>query len=223
MTSASILCSRISLRAACQRRSSSRSEIAVLMRSEIFIVLVAPRSGSGLHAQKAFGITETDIGPHIVAKRYAVDEVPGFLCLLERIVGAEHDALVAECRDRAVERLRGTHPRHRYDEIVAKIFRRSPGELDGIKVGTGAAVEAQQQEWQCLAQMSQAYPGAGKAVEQPAEDEAQCVRAGLECPFPGRAAQPLVAFEHRRRRHRIGRMQIDQRAERLGVLPERRE
>src|SRR5215471_14982466 len=193
MTSASILRSRISLRAACQRRASSGSEIAVVIRSVIFIVLVAPRSGSGPYAQQALGITKADIGPHIVAKRHAVDEVPGFLRLLERIVGAEHDALVAKCRDRAVERLCGTHPRRRHDEIVAKIFRRSPGELDGIEVGPGAAVEAPQQEWQCLAQMSQAYSGAGKAVEQPAEDEAQCVRAGLECPFPGRAPQPLVA------------------------------
>ena len=32
-----------------------------------------------------------------------------------------------------------------------------------------------------------------------------------------------MALQHRRDRHRIGRMQIDQRAERLGALPERRE
>ena len=55
----------------------------------------------------------------------------------------------------------------------------------------------------------------------PAEDDAQGVRAGFERPFPGGAPQAVVAVQHGRRRHRIGRMQIDHGTQRLRPLPER--
>jgi len=49
------------------------------------------------------------------------------------------------------------------------------------------------------------------------------VRAGLESPFPGGAAQAAVSFQHRKRCNRIGGVQVDQRSQGLGALPERRE
>ena len=41
--------------------------------------------------RRIFGIFEADIGAHVIRKRDAVDEVPGFFRLLEWVVGAEHD------------------------------------------------------------------------------------------------------------------------------------
>ena len=49
------------------------------------------------------------------------------------------------------------------------------------------------------------------------------MRAGLDAPLPAGPLEALGPFEHRHRGHRIGRMQIDQRAERLRPLPERME
>ncbi len=46
------------------------------------------------------------------------------------------------------------------------------------------------------------------------------MRAGLETPFPGGAAQAVVAVERRGGRDRIGRMNVDRRAQRLRALPE---
>src|SRR5262245_38846253 len=46
------------------------------------------------------------------------------------------------------------------------------------------------------------------------------MRAGLEGPLPGGAAQPRMALQHGRRRNRISRMQIDRRVQGLGPLPE---
>src|SRR4030081_94041 len=47
------------------------------------------------------------------------------------------------------------------------------------------------------------------------------MRPGLERPFPRGAAQAAISFENRKRRDRVGGMEIDQRAERFGALPER--
>src|SRR6516165_4987899 len=64
---------------------------------------------------------------------------------------------------------------------------------------------------------------AREAVEHAPEYQAQRVRAGLECPLPGRPSQTLVAFEDWRRGDRIGRMQVDERADLLGAFPERKQ
>src|SRR3954447_4980879 len=110
---------------------------------------------------------------------------------------------MAERRDRAGERLVRAHAGSRDDDVVLDVFRRASAELDRVEVGAGAAVEPPEQERQRLAQMSEAELGARKPVEDPAEDDAERMRAGLERPFPGRAAQSLVTIEHRRRYHRI--------------------
>src|SRR5262245_27795074 len=69
--------------------------------------------------------------------------------------------------------------------------------------------------------MAEPQLGAREAIEYATEDQPQRVRSGLERPLPGGAAQPVVTRQHRRWRNRVGRMDIDQRAERLGALPER--
>src|SRR5437588_5748403 len=153
--------------------------------------------------------------------RDPIDELAGFLRGFERIIGGEHHALVAERRNRAVERLGRAHARRRYHEVVLKILRWRLAELDRIKVRPGAAIEPPQQKWDGFAKVAEAEPAARKAVEQAAENQPQGVRSGLESPFPGGAPQALVAFKDRGGSHRVGRMQIDQRAKRFGALPER--
>ena len=145
----------------------------------------------------------------------------GLLRLLERIVGREHDALVAERRDGAVERLGRAHAGRGDLDVRLDVVRHRVLQPDVVEVGPGAAVEAPQQERQGLAHMAEADARLREAVEHAAEDQPQRVRAGFEGPLPGGAAQPRMALQHRRDGHRVGRMDVDQRAERLGALPER--
>ena len=119
---------------------------------------------------------------------------------------------------RAVKRLGRAHAGRRDDNVLFDVFGRRLGKLHAIKLG--AAVEAPQQERQRLAEMAEHHLGAGKAIEQSAEHQPQRVRAGLKAPLPGGAAQAVDAFQRGRRRNRIGRMDIDRRAQRLGALPE---
>ena len=63
--------------------------------------------------------------------------------------------------------------------------------------------------------------GVREAFEVPADDQAKRVRAGLDAPTPHRAGEHLVAFEHRQRRDRIGRVNVDDGAERVGAFPDR--
>src|SRR3954470_17917207 len=67
--------------------------------------------------------------------------------------------------------------------------------------------------------MAEPELGTRKPVEHTAEYQTQGVRAGLEGPFPGGAAQSFVPFQDWSRHNRIGRVQVDQRAEHLGALP----
>ena len=69
--------------------------------------------------------------------------------------------------------------------------------------------------------MAERKPRAREAIENASEYDTQRVRAGLECPFPRRPPQSLVAVQHGRRRDGIGRVQIDERVERLCSFPER--
>ena len=152
-------------------------------------------------------------------ERHRVDEVAGLVGLLERIVRREHHPVGAERADRAGERLGRAHARRRHRDVLLDVLRRRLLELDAVELG--AAVEPPQQERQRLAEMAERHLGAREAVEQAAEHQPQRVRPGLEAPFPGGAPQPVVAVERRRRRDRIGRVDVDRRAQRLGALPER--
>src|SRR3984957_19137871 len=127
-----------------------------------------------------------------------IEKLARFRCRLEWIIGAEHHALVAERRDRAVERLGRAHAGCRDDDIFFDVIRRLLGKLYAIKLG--AAIETPQQERQRLAEVTEHDFGAGEAVEQAAEDKAQSVRSRLETPFPGGAAQAIDAFKGRRGR-----------------------
>ncbi len=117
------------------------------------------------------------------------------------------------------ERLGRAHAGRRHPEIFFDIVGRLLGKLHAVKLG--AAVETPQQVRQRLAEMAEHHLGAGKAIEQPAEYQPQGMRAGLETPFPSGAAQAVIALEHGRGHDRIGGMNVDRRAERLGPLPER--
>src|SRR5262249_26666091 len=97
-------------------------------------------------------ILVTDLGARLVVERDAVDEVPGLLDRLEGVVGGKPHALAAERADRAVERLGRAHARGGDDDVVLDVLRGPLGELDGVEVGAGAAVETPQQEGQRLAQ-----------------------------------------------------------------------
>ena len=148
-----------------------------------------------------------------------IEKLARLLRRLEGIIGGEHHAVLAERGERAVERLGRAHARRRHHDILLDVLRRRLGELDAVELRP--AVEAPEQERQRLAEMAEHQLGAREAVEQAAEHQPQGVRAGLKSPFPGGAAQAGDAFEHRGRGDRIGRMNIDRRAERLGALPER--
>src|SRR6266436_6681792 len=98
--------------------------------------------------------------------RDSIDECASFLRGFERIIGGEHHALVAERRDRAVERLGRAHAGRRYYEVVLKILRWRLAELDRIKIWPGAAIEPPQEKWDGFAKVTEAEPCARKAVEQ---------------------------------------------------------
>src|SRR5882724_10021722 len=89
----------------------------------------------------------------------------GFFDLFEGVVGGEHDAVVAERIDRAVQRLGGAHARGRHYHVLFHVFRRALGELDRIEVRPGTAVETPEQERQGFAQMAEPEPRAREAIE----------------------------------------------------------
>src|SRR5262249_17449442 len=160
---------------------------------------------------------------HRLPDRDFIHERAGLLRRLEWIIGGKHHALVAERGDGAIERFGRTHAGCRDDEIVLEILRRRLAELDRIKIRSSAAVEAPEQERQCLAEMAEADAGTREAVKQPAENQPQRMRSGFERPLPGRAPQSLVALQYRRRADRIDGMQVNERTERFSALPERME
>src|SRR3954465_824625 len=110
------------------------------------------------------------------------------------------------------------HPGNRDHDILADVIGGALVELHAVELR--AAVEAPEQEGQCLAEMAECEGGLRKTVEQAAEHQAQRVRAGLDAPFPGGTLEAAVALECRRRRDRIAGMQIDDRVQRLRAFPE---
>src|SRR5262249_60832533 len=106
-------------------------------------------------AEQPCGIVEADVLPDIVGERDAIDELAGFVGGFERVVRCEHDMLVAERGDGAIERLGRAHSRRRDDEGFLDVSRRRPGELDVVEVRSGPAVEAPGKERQRLAVMPQ--------------------------------------------------------------------
>src|ERR1700751_599644 len=98
------------------------------------------------------------------------------------MIGGEHHAVLAERRERAIERLGRAHARSRDDDVLPDVLRRRLFEFEAMKLG--AAAEAPQQERQRLAEVAQHQPAAREAVEMSADDEPQRVRAGLETPAP---------------------------------------
>src|SRR5215472_17115703 len=181
-------------------------------------------SGDQLRQAQIFrGIVRGNGATHRLRDRDFIHERARLLRRLEWIIGGKHHALVAERGDGAVERFGRTHAGCRYDKIVLEILRRWLAELDRIKIRSGAAVEAPEQERQCLAEMAEADAGTREAVKQSAENQPQRMRSGFEGPFPGCAPQSLVAVQYRRQADRIDGMQVNERVQRFGSLPERME
>ena len=58
-------------------------------------------------------------------------------------------------------------------------------------------------------------------MENPAADNTQRMRAGFHAPAPHRTRQNVVAGNRRQRTHRVGRVQIDRRAQCRRTFPER--
>src|SRR5712671_4945269 len=67
---------------ACRRRKSAAR-------------VACPVLWSSLQLKQPDGIVVGDIGAHLVVEFFAVEPVSGLFGLLERIVGAEHDAVMA--------------------------------------------------------------------------------------------------------------------------------
>src|SRR5262245_54070777 len=138
--------------------------------------------GSAGQTKQPRGVVAADVVAHALVQRDAVDEMAGLLARLERIVGREHHALVAERADRARQRIGREHAGGVDDDVAADVIRWPLGELDAVELG--AALEPPHQERQRLAEMTEHQRHARKAVEQAAEYEPQRMRAGLERPFP---------------------------------------
>src|SRR5262249_5181275 len=79
---------------------------------------VGSTGASSLQSQEPRRVVEADVGPHLLVEHDTVDEVAGFLRRFEGVIRREHDALVAERRDRAVERLERAHAGGRHDDVV---------------------------------------------------------------------------------------------------------
>ena len=118
------------------------------------------------------GRVEADVVAHAIIERRTVDEMRGLLDRLERVVGGEHHAVVAERADRAGQGLGGAHARRRHDDVVLDVLRRKLGEFHRVEARTCPAVETPQQERQGFAEMAERQPGARKAVEDAAENDA---------------------------------------------------
>src|SRR5271167_4905144 len=107
-------------------------------------------------AQIFCGVVRGNRPAHRLRDRDLIHERARLLRRLEWIIGGKHYALVAERGDGAIERFGRTHAGCRDDEIVLEILRRRLAELDRIKIRSGAAVEAPEQERQRLAEMAEA-------------------------------------------------------------------
>src|SRR5262249_54639556 len=115
--------------------------------------------------QKSCGGVEADRVSHAVLERHAIDEMPGFLDRFEGVIGGEDHTVMAECVDRAVQRFRRAHARGRHHDVVLDVLRRTPRELDRIKIRSRSAVEAPEQERQGFAQMAEREPRARETIE----------------------------------------------------------
>src|SRR5262249_35141563 len=123
-------------------------------------------------------ILERDALARRLAERRLIEKLASFLRSLERIVSGEHDAIVAEGRERAIERLCRTHAGRGHDEVLLDVVGGLFAKLDTVKLGT--AVEPPQQIRQRLAEMAEGHLHPRETIEQAGETEPQRMRAGLK-------------------------------------------
>ncbi|MDQ0301667.1 hypothetical protein J2S75_000678 [Ancylobacter polymorphus] len=149
------------------------------------------------------------------------DEVGGDLRILIGVVDREHHIVFAQRLKRRDQCSRVTYARGG-DGDVAFDDRRGKGVRRErlAEIEFPSAVEAPEQEGQCLAHMAENDLRLGKAGECSAEDKPQCMGCGLGRPGPDRTTDFGAMGEHGRMVGHGAGMQIDRDVQFLDTLPE---